>query len=131
MRRSEEMLKKETEVHNQIKTKLGAYTKKEGGNLTTRDFTDDIYLKKELQVTSFVEGIGSELFSNLLVVLPKLKLDLFVSEQDKIMVEYYDMMDGNEHKRLGDHAKSRLNELKEKQGNDLTHFLEKYELGAV
>ena len=99
--------------------------------MTTRDFTDDIYTNKALQVTSFVEGIGSELFTNLLVVLPKLKLDLFVVEQDKIMGEYYDMMDQNESKRLGDHAKSRLNELREKQGHDLTHFLEKYELGAV
>jgi len=48
MRRSEEMLKKETEVHNQIKTRLGYYTKKEGGNLTTRDFTDEIYTNKTL-----------------------------------------------------------------------------------
>lgn len=80
MRRSEEMLKKETEVHNQIKTKLAAYTKKEGGNLTTRDFTDDIYTNKFLQATYFVEHIGSELFTNLLVVLPKLKIDLFAAE---------------------------------------------------
>jgi len=131
MRRSEEMLKKETEVHNQIKTKLGIYIKKEGGNLTTRDFTDDIYTNKALQVTSFVEGIGSELFTNLLVVLPKLKLDLFITEQDMIMAEYYEMMDSNELKRVGDHARTRLNELKEKQGNDLIHFLEKFGLGAV
>ena len=116
MRRSEEMLKKETEVHNQIKTKLSAYTKKDGGNLTTRDFTDDIYNRKELQVTNFVEGIGSELFTNLLVVLPILKIDLFAAEQDKIMSEYYKMMDENETKRFGDHAKIKLNELREKQG---------------
>ena len=100
MRRSEEMLKKETEVHNQIKTKLSGYTKKEGGNLTTRDFTDDIYTNKALQASNFVEGIGSELFTNLLVVLPKLKIDLFAAEQDKIMTEYYEKMDSNEIKRF-------------------------------
>ena len=80
MRRSEEMLKKETEVHNQIKTKLASYSKKEGGNLTTRDFTDDIYTNKFIQMTYFVEAIGSELFTNLLVVLPKLKIELFAAE---------------------------------------------------
>ena len=41
------------------------------------------------------------------------------------------MMDENEKKRSNDHARSRLNELKEKQGHDLTVFLEKYELGQV
>lgn len=80
MRRSEEMLKKETEVHNQIKAKLASYSKKEGGNLTTRDFTDDIYTNKFIQMTYFVEAIGSELFTNLLVVLPKLKIELFAAE---------------------------------------------------
>lgn len=84
--------------------------------MTTRDFTDDIYNRKELQVTNFVEGIGSELFTNLLVVLPILKIDLFAAEQDKIMSEYYKMMDENETKRFGDHAKIKLNELREKQG---------------
>ena len=125
------MLKKETEIHNQIKSKLGSYAKKEGGNLATRDFTDDIYTNKHVTVTSFVEGIGSELFTNLLVVLPKLKIDLFIAEQNNIMTEYYQMMDENEKKRSNDHARTRLNELKEKQGHDLTVFLEKYELGQV
>jgi hypothetical protein len=30
------------------------------------------------------------------------------------MAEYYDMMDANEIKRFGDHAKIKLNELREK-----------------
>jgi hypothetical protein len=47
-------------------------------------------------VSSFVEGIGSELFTNLLVVLPKIKLDLFVAEQNNIMTEYYKLIDENE-----------------------------------
>jgi hypothetical protein len=47
------------------------------------------------------------------------------------MTEYYQMMDENEKKRSNDYARSRLNELKEKQGNDLNAFLEKYELGQV
>jgi len=31
-------------------------------------------------MTYFVEAIGSELFTNLLVVLPKLKIELFAAE---------------------------------------------------
>jgi len=46
--------------------------------------------------------------------LPKLKIDLFIAEQNNIMTEYYQMMDENEKKRSNDHARSRLNELKEK-----------------
>ncbi len=60
------------------------------------------------------------------MVLPKLKIELFCTEQNNIMTEYYSMMDENEKKRSNDHARTRLNELKEKQGHDLTLFLEKY-----
>ena len=74
------MLKKHQEEQNQIKAKLSTYMKKEGGNLNTRDFTDDIYTNKGLLVKNFVEGLGTELFTNLLVVLPKLKFELFVQE---------------------------------------------------
>lgn len=41
------------------------------------------------------------------------------------------MMDANETKRFGDHAKIKINELKEKQGQELVHFIEKYGLGPV
>ena len=41
------------------------------------------------------------------------------------------MMDENEKKRANDHARTRLNELKEKQGHDLALFLEKFELGQL
>jgi hypothetical protein len=41
------------------------------------------------------------------------------------------MMDENEKKRANDHARTRLNELKEKQGYDLALFLEKFELGQL
>jgi hypothetical protein len=38
-----------------------------------RDFTDDIYLNTSIHKDLFVEGIGSELWCNLLVVVPKNK----------------------------------------------------------
>lgn len=131
MRKAEELLKKETEAHTQLKTKHAALTKKKDGSLATRDFTDDIYLNKQVTVSSFVEGMGSELFTNLLVVLPKLKVELFKQEQDKIMTEYYEVIDANETKRIVDHAKTRLTEFKEKHGQELTNFLEKFALGPV
>jgi len=59
-----------------------------------------------------------------------LKIDQFVAEQDKIMSEYYETIDANETKRFADHAKVKLNDLKEKQGHDLTTFVEKYGLAA-
>ena len=43
-------------------------TKKEGGNLQTRDYTDDIYNKNPSK-DLFVETHGSDLFVNMLVVL--------------------------------------------------------------
>ena len=131
MRTSEDMLKKHQEEQNQIKAKLSTYMKKEGGNLNTRDFTDDIYTNKGLSIKNFVEGVGTELFTNLLVVLPKLKFDLFYSEQDKVMKEYYDAMDQNEIKRIKEYAKIKLTELKEKHGPELAQFLETYGLPEI
>lgn len=45
-----------------------------------RDFTDDIYLNTAIHKDLFVEGIGSELWSNLLVVVPKNKYNQFLTE---------------------------------------------------
>lgn len=57
------------------KTKLAALQKKEGGSLSVRDFTDDIYLSQKLNRSMFVEGKmeGSTQFTNLLVVVLKPK----------------------------------------------------------
>lgn len=50
-------------------------TKKEGGNLMTRDFTDDIY-EKGYEAANFVSET-SEMFTNLIVVVPNVKLEEF------------------------------------------------------
>lgn len=51
-----------------MKQKIASSTKKDTGNLQTRDYIDEIYAKnppKEM----FVESFGSDLFVNMLVVL--------------------------------------------------------------
>jgi hypothetical protein len=69
------LLKKHQDELNANKTKLMALQKKEGGSLTVRDFTDDIYTSSKLNKSMFVEGKmeGSDLFTNLLVVVLKNK----------------------------------------------------------
>lgn len=52
MKDHDDLLKKHQEEQNQIRTKLGSYLKKEGGNLAVRDYTDDIY----------TQGIAADLF---------------------------------------------------------------------
>lgn len=52
-----------------------AVTKKEGGNLMARDFTDDIY-EKNFEERWFVPD-SSEMFVNLLVAMPIVKRDEF------------------------------------------------------
>ena len=76
------------------KSKLAQLTKKEGGSLTVRDYTDDIYISKVLTQRSFIEGkldLGqvSESFTNLLIVVPKAKQLGFAEEMKVIMSEYY------------------------------------------
>ena len=62
-----------------MKQKIASMTKKDGGNLQTRDYTDDIYASnppKEM----FVESFGSDLFVNMLVVLHQDKVDQFTAK---------------------------------------------------
>ena len=104
--------------------KLSKYQKKEGGNLATRDFTDDLYnmpVRKEM----FVEDYGSQLFTNLLVVLPKTRVDNFATEVTTLMAEYYDVVDQMEDKRIPDMAKTRLTELRDKDHDGFAAFCEK------
>ena len=44
MRQSDDQIKKNLEEQSSLKQKILAGTKKEGGNLAVRDYTDDIYL---------------------------------------------------------------------------------------
>lgn len=56
-------------------------TKKEGGSLMVRDFTDDIYKSQKAEM--FVESMGSEMFSNLLLVINQERLQ---AVRDKLPV---------------------------------------------
>jgi len=73
----EARMKKDSDEVNGIKQKYLALQKKDTGNLTVRDFTDDIYNSASITQKHFVEGYGSEIFTNLLIVLNKAKIPAF------------------------------------------------------
>ena len=87
-------------------------TKKEGGNLQTRDFTDDIYNKNPSK-DLFVETHGSDLFVNMLVVLHQERVQGFMEKMDEMMNEYYAFVDANEVKKFEDRARIEYTQLKE------------------
>jgi len=64
----------------------------------------------------FIEGYGSEIFTNIVIVLQKSKIDVFKSELVGMMDEYYKILDTAEEKRHHDQAKLQFNELKERGG---------------
>jgi hypothetical protein len=103
--------------------------KKEGGNLAIRDYTDDIYAQNAPK-DWFVEGVGSEMFTNLLVVVHKLKVATFPAETSQMMKDHYDAQDAMEDKRVPDQVKQKLNELKEKQ-EELDKFVAAAGLSGV
>ena len=92
MRDHEELLRKHQEEFNQIRQKLNQFAKKDGGNLNTRDFTDDIYTMN-IDVNNFVESVGTQSFTNALVVIGKGKIQQFYQEQSSIMTDYYQYID--------------------------------------
>lgn len=73
-------MKKDQDEVNGIRQKYQSLIKKDTGNLTIRDFTDDIYQKPNINKSLFIEGLGSQLFTNLLIVLQKNKVGLFLQE---------------------------------------------------
>lgn len=72
MRTKDDQVKRQQDEVNKIRTEYGAMAKKEGGNLMTRDFTDDVY-EKGFDDRNFVPE-SSELFTNMLVVVPNTKM---------------------------------------------------------
>jgi len=111
-------IKKFTDDLNQKKQRRQVLAKKEGGNLLTRDYIDDIYNSASLTKGDFIEGKGaqmSESFINMLLVVPKAKLPGLLTDLKTIMKEYYDNMDKNVEKRYSDDAKIRLGEMKDQQ----------------
>lgn len=115
---------------NARKVELAALQKKEGGNLNARDFTDDIYVSPKLNKSMFVEGKmeGSDLFTNLLVVVVKNKYQIFANDLNSVMPEYYENLDKNDHKRINDQSIQRLEELRHAGGQVWTDFVAHYEL---
>lgn len=77
MRQSDEQIKKNLDEQSGLKQKIAAMTKKEGGSLQTRDYIDEVYTKNPSR-DMFVESQGSELFTNMLIVLKTEKVDAFV-----------------------------------------------------
>jgi hypothetical protein len=69
------LLKKHQDELNAQKLKLQMLQKKEGGNLTVRDYTDDVYNKPSIGAAQFIEGMreGIVQFTNLLCVVPRAK----------------------------------------------------------
>lgn len=118
MRSTEAKIKTYSDDLNQVKAKLTMIGKKDTGNYTVRDFSDELYNSEALGPANFVqgmhEGFSSELFTNLLCVVPKAKQVQFFAEINSIMADYYEAVDATELKRRPDVAKLNFAELKEK-----------------
>jgi hypothetical protein len=123
------LLKKHQDALNAKKLKLSMMQRKEGGNLTVRDYTDDIYMKQNITQEHFVEGLGqgagSEIFTNLLIVVQGNKFQELRNQLGTIMTDYYEVIDANELKRVEDMAKNRMNDM---SPEEWAKFLENHEL---
>jgi hypothetical protein len=95
MRQSDEQIKKNLEEQSNLKQRIASMTKKEGGNLQTKDYIDEVYTKNPSK-DMFVEAHGSDLFVNMLIVLHQEKVETFQEKMDTMMEEYYAMVDANE-----------------------------------
>jgi len=126
------MLKKHQDSLNAKKLKLSMMQRKEGGNLTVRDYTDDIYQKQSLNKQQFVEGLGqgagSELFTNLLIVVQQNKFADMKQTLSTLMTDYYEGIDSSELKRVEDLARARYNDMREHNEEEFKRFVHKYEL---
>jgi hypothetical protein len=78
MREHENLIKTYTDDVNKIKSQLIASGRKETGNLTARDYIDEVYNNERLEKRHFVQGMldgfTSKAFTNLLCVIKKSKL---------------------------------------------------------
>lgn len=105
MHQKDEQIKKNMDEFNNMKQKISAMTKKDTGSLTVKDFTDDIY-KKHQNGDNFIGVDGSEMFTNLLLVINNEKFDTFTNNLPEMMERYYETMDNNEKKRVKEQAKN-------------------------
>ena len=112
MTQKDEQMRKNVDEFTVMKNRLQANSKKESGPLTTRDFTDDIYdNKRGLPEDTWVESYGSEMFSNLLMVVHREKYDQVVEALPNLMDKYYEAIDNMEAKRVREAAKNKFNEI--------------------
>ena len=84
----DEQIRKQLEEYTQLKQRIAAMSKKEGGSLLVRDFTDEIY-NTNVPPEIFVESMNSEMFTNLLVVVNNEKYDQFLASLSTLMKDYY------------------------------------------
>lgn len=94
MRTRDDQVKRQQDEVNKIRNEYSAVTKKEGGNLMTKDFTDDIY-ERGFEDRWFIPET-SEMFCNLLVVVPNIKLQDFKANYWRMIEEYYQNNDAAE-----------------------------------
>lgn len=117
---------------NGIRGQLAASGRKENGNYTVRDFTDEIYNNDGLEKRHFVqgmhEGFTSERFTNLLCVVHRNKAAAFLEETATLMNDYYAALDATELKRRPEVAKSAFAELRENSAAQILDFCQKHEL---
>lgn len=74
-----------------LKSEFAAASRKDGGNLQTRDFTDDIY-EKGFEGKNFVPET-SEMFCNLIAVIPNAKMLKFREDYSTMMSMFYENQD--------------------------------------
>jgi len=96
------------------RNEYGAVNKKEGGNLMTKDFTDDIY-ERGFDERNFIPET-SEMFCNLMVVVPNAKLLEFKATYHTLVDAYYKANDSVDEAKIPDHAVHKFKAMKETGG---------------
>lgn len=114
MRTRDDQVKRQQDEVNKIRNEYAAVTKKEGGNLMTKDFTDDIY-ERGFEDRWFIPET-SEMFCNLLVVVPNLKLQEFKTNYWRMIEEYYQNNDAAEEQKIPELVEKKYKAMKEQQG---------------
>ena len=132
MREHENLIKTYTDEVMKIKSQLLASGRKETGNLTARDYTDEVYNNERLEKRHFVQGMldgfASKAFTNLLCVINKSKLMQFQTEIPTLMEEFYESLNATEIKRRPEYAKQAFRETMEKSAAEILEFCISHEI---
>ena len=111
MRTRDDQVKRQQDEVTKIRNEFAAVTKKEGGNLMTKDFTDDIY-ERGFEDRWFIPET-SEMFCNLLVVVPNAKLQDFRANYWHMIEEYYQNNDAAEELKIPELVEKKYKSMKE------------------